>query len=209
MLKKIDHLVYAATNLQEAIEKAEDLLKVKASPGGKHPAYGTANVLISLSPETYLEIIGPDPAVKASELPELFSINKLSGPKLVTWAAKETNLEMRLTHLQEKQIAFGPIFPGRRAKPDGTVLSWRFTNPLHVIGDGLIPFLIDWGKTVNPAQSATQGCKLLDLHLEHPQFQALQPIIDALDLEINIRYAAAPAIIARILTPVGEEVLLA
>ena len=78
MLNRVDHLVYAAPNLQEAIEKVEDLFKIKVSPGGKHPAYGTANVLLSLGPETYLEIVGPDPAVTHSELPLLFNINNLS-----------------------------------------------------------------------------------------------------------------------------------
>ena len=207
MLKKIDHLVYAAPNLQEAIEKAEDLLKVKASPGGKHPLFGTANVLIALGSETYLEIIGPDSEVEASELPALFSIDKLSAPKLVTWAAKESNLEIRLDHLQEKEISFGDIFPGGRTKPDGTVLSWRFTNPLHVIGDGVIPFLIDWGETVNPARTSTQGCRLLDLQLEHPNAKKLQPIIDALGLNMQIKNGLMPKILATIQTPFGQVVM--
>lgn len=207
MLKKIDHLIYAAPNLKEAIEKAEDLLKVKASPGGRHPVYGTANVLISLGSETYLEIIGPDPRIEFSELPPLFSIDKLTAPKLVTWAAKEPDLEHRLALLHENQIPFGEIYPGQRAKPDGTVLSWHFTNPLHVVGDGVIPFLIDWGKTVNPAKTSTQGCQLLGLELEHPQAIALQPIIDALDLKMEIKKGPIPAMMATIHTPLGEVVL--
>lgn len=207
MLQKIDHLVYAAPDLQQAIEKAEDLLKVKASAGGRHPAYGTANVLISLGAASYLEIVGPDPEATGADLPPLFNINNLTEPKLVTWAAKEADLEKRLGVLSEKQIAFGAIFPGQRAKPDGTLLSWRFTNPLQVIGDGVIPFLIDWGETVHPAKTATQGCHLLDLRLKHPQARALQPVLDALELDMKITPGSEPVLSAVIARPQGEVVL--
>lgn len=57
----IDHLVYAAPDLEEGIARLERLLGVRASPGGQHLAWGTRNALIALGDEVYLEIIGPDP----------------------------------------------------------------------------------------------------------------------------------------------------
>lgn len=203
MLNRVDHLVYACLDLKEGLEKVEALLGVEASPGGKHPDFGTHNKLFALGEDCFLEVIAPDPERTDPALPSIFSINKIDEPKLVTWAAKESSLDERLDLLKKKGIPFGEALPGHRRKPDGSLISWHLTDPYSVLADGLIPFLIDWGDTIHPAVHATKGCKLLDLTLIHPEPANCQGILDALDLSTTVKQGTAPGIVARISCPKG------
>ena len=146
MLNKVDHLVYACQDLAEGLDIVENLLGVKASVGGRHPAFGTHNNLFSLGDTCFLEVIAPDPARASPDLPSIFHIDKISRPRITTWAAKECAMVERLIKLKQQGIDFGALQPGERQKPDGTIISWQLTNPYRVLGDGLIPFLIDWGR---------------------------------------------------------------
>ncbi len=60
MLPNIDHLVYTVADLGAGMDTIERLFGVRPVPGGRHPAFGTYNVLVSLGMETYLEIIAAD-----------------------------------------------------------------------------------------------------------------------------------------------------
>ena len=48
LMSRVDHLVYASPNLEEGIDRIESLLGVRATPGGSHPQWGTANALIAI-----------------------------------------------------------------------------------------------------------------------------------------------------------------
>jgi hypothetical protein len=91
-----------------------------------------------------------------------------------------------------------------RARPDGVRLTWRLTVTPRLPGDGLVPFLIDWGKTPHPAGSAPAGCTLLELRAEHPEPQCIRPLLQALDAELRLSVGPAPALIATLKTPAGR-----
>ena len=44
-----------------------------------------------------------------------------------------------------------------RARPDGVVLAWRYTDPGVVLEDRLIPYFIDWGTSPHPAATAARA----------------------------------------------------
>ncbi|HET8625239.1 MAG TPA: VOC family protein [Gemmatimonadales bacterium] len=188
----IDHLVWGAPNLEWEIERFEDLTGVRAPIGGRHPDEGTHNALIRLGPAAYLELISPDPTLPPPPHPRWFGLDTLTQPRLVTWAAKATELDGR-----------GEVRTGRRELNDGRILSWRLTYPRLHPGDGLVPFLIDWGTSPHPADSAPGGVQLVELRAEHPDPDAVRRPIRALGFELGVALGPAPALIATLSTPRG------
>jgi len=66
-----------------------------------------------------------------------------------------------------------------------------------------MPFLINWGETPHPSQSAPTGLVLENLLIEHPNPDALQKGLAALNAEVDVRRAASPALVAHIRGPNG------
>lgn len=195
---RADHLVYAAPDLKVGVDSIEKLLGVRASPGGQHPGAGTRNALVALGPATYLEIIGPDPDQPAPKGPRRFAIDTLKAPRLIGWAAREGNLEGLAEAAVKNGVTLGDIGSGSRKRPDGVLLSWRFTSPATVLGDGLVPFFIDWGTSPHPAATAATGAKLVDLRGEHPQAESVRKMLLSLGLEMPLTQGWLPALVATI-----------
>lgn len=203
----VDHLVYAVPDFQNGLEAVEELLGVRATPGGQHPNWGTRNALIALGPDIYLEIIGPDPELPPPPQGRVFGIDELDAPGLVTWAAKASELKKQVAQLSEKGLQMGKVRTGSRTKPDGELLSWQLTDPYTVLGDGLIPFLIDWGDSPHPARNAVKGGQLLELRAEHPRPAEINALLKVLDIDLPVRKGTAPRLTAIIQTP-GENIRL-
>lgn len=94
---------------------------------------------------------------------------------------------------------------GQRVEPTGTVLRWRAS--FNVLADGLIPFLIYWGGTEHPARSAPCGLIPESLRIEHRDPPALAPQLTALGADVEVKPAAAPALVAHLSGPNGRKVL--
>lgn len=203
-LSKVDHLVYAAPDLAAGIAQVERLLGVKAIPGGQHPGWGTRNALIGLGDNTYLEIIGPDPDQPKPNRPRRFGIDDLHAPRLVTWAAKGTDLEAIVENAKSRGLDLGQVQAGSRRRPDGVLLSWRLTVSPALNEGGIVPFFIDWGETPQPAASLPKGCLLVALRAEHPDAKRVQTELSVLGLNVRVASGSAPAIIATIRTPNGD-----
>ena len=155
LLATVDHLVYATPDLKASIDALEKRLGVRAAPGGQHPGRGTRNALIALSPTSYIEIIGPDPEQPKPDLPRQFGIDTLAEGRLVTWAAKSSDLEGTVTRAAGHAVKLGEVLPGSRRRPDGVLLNWRYTNPRVVVARRHRPLLHRLG-THSP--SGADGC---------------------------------------------------
>jgi hypothetical protein len=198
LLGRIDHLVYATPDLAAGVKQIEALLGIHATPGGQHPGEGTRNALVALGPTSYLEIIGPDPEQPAPAGPRKFLIDDLKEPRLVTWAAKGTNLTQLVTEARRHGVPIGDVTPGSRRTPTGVLLSWHISNQRPLVADGLVPFFIDWGETPHPAASAAAGATLLSLRAEHPEPEKVQRMLGALGLELPVVKATKPSLVATI-----------
>src|SRR5256885_1385728 len=145
VIARVDHIVYATPDLQAGIDALEKRLGIRATAGGQHPGRGTRNALIALGPATYIEIIGPDPGQPKPAAARPFGIDALAAPKVIGWAAKAQNLDQIVADAKRAGIGLGAVTPGSRQRPDGLLLSWRYTDPRTVVADGIVPFFIDWG----------------------------------------------------------------
>jgi len=202
-LGRVDHLVYAAPDLDQAIDEVEDLLGIRAEIGGSHPGGGTRNALISLGPTTYLEIIAPDPEQSDFEGQRIFRIDDVTAPTLVTWAANANDIDRLASTAIGNGKTPGSSLAGSRRRPDGVLLAWQYTDPSTVLLDGVVPFFINWGETPHPATSAPAGARLQALRVEHPDPEGVRRAFEALGLAIPVTAAPRPGLIAVIESPNG------
>jgi glyoxalase-like protein len=204
LLGRIDHLVYATPDLTAGVKQIEASLGIHATPGGQHPGEGTRNALVALGPTSYLEIIGPDPEQPAPAGPRKFHIDDLKESRLVTWAAKGTNLTQFVADARRRGVPVGDVIPGSRRTPAGALLSWHISNQRAFVADGLVPFFIDWGDTPHPAKSAAAGATLISLRAEHPDPEDVRRMLAALGLELPVTRGAQPSLVATIAGPRGR-----
>ncbi len=200
----VDHLVYATPDLAQGVDELEQLLGIRATPGGQHPGLGTRNALIALGPDSYIEIVAPDPGQPAPSTPRWFGIDELEHSILVTWAAKGTDLEELRETAVQNGIPLGAVTRGGRRRPDGVELSWQLTDPCASVADGIVPFFIDWGLSQHPAQSAAKGATLVSLRAEHPDSNSVQQMVRQLGLPLAVGAAARAALVATIDCPRGR-----
>jgi hypothetical protein len=199
----LDHLVYATPDLDRTIEGLEERLGVRATPGGRHPGEGTRNALIGLGADSYLEILAPDPEQSPPDRPLWLGLEGLTRPRLSGWAVKARDLDGFRERAAESRVRLGPVVEGSRRRSDGTLLFWRFTDPHLIVAEGLVPFLIDWGSSPHPADSAPRGVGLSALRAEHPNPAGVAALLRAIGLELPVTKGPRSALIAVLATPRG------
>lgn len=192
----VDHLVYGAPTLQGGVEQVERRLGVRPAAAGRHPQYGTRNALLALGPETYLEVMAPDPGLATPEGGTLFGLEELDEPRLVTWALRREDIGEAAYRARGRGVDLGPVQAGSRERPNGTALSWRLTDPRATPVGGLVPFLIAWGETPHPADGAPEGGELLGLRAEHPEPEAARDALAALGVEMEVVEGIQPRLTA-------------
>lgn len=202
LLSKIDHLVYAVPDLHEGIESITTLFGVKPMIGGQHQGLGTWNALLSLGSGIYFEILAPDPE-QPDVVAKWLGLENLVEAKLTRWAAKTEQIEEIVARTNLGGLHLGNIFPGSRTKPDGTVLKWKLSNPMIDPGDGIIPFLIDWGNSPHPEVDLPKGCELVKLEVFHPVPENIESGLALLDVDLEVQNREVPGLVATIETPNG------
>jgi hypothetical protein len=199
----VDHLVYAAHDLAEAIEEIGNRLGIRPAAGGTHAGGLTHNALLSLGEGSYLEVIAPVPGKGGAEgLP--FGLSGLVAPRLVTWALAVEDIESRVEAARARGYDPGAIIPGGRDLPDGGRLEWRLAITPQPSGGGPVPFLIQWTSEPHPSRTSPQGCRLVRLRGEHPQAEGIRETLEALGVDLTVAAGREPRLIATLETPRGE-----
>lgn len=159
----LDHLVVTARTLQAGVDHVQDRLGVRMSPGGRHPAMGTHNALLSLG-AVYLEVIAIDPDATAPGRARWFGLDHFDGPpSLSHWVMQTSDLDATL--------ARAPKGAGRVIAVTRGDLNWNIAVPDDgmTLYDGAFPGLIEWPEGVHPAARLPDaGCRLSSFRITHP-----------------------------------------
>ncbi len=200
---RIDHIIYAAPDLEAAVTVINKRLGVRAAGGGQHIGRGTRNKVLALGPHPYPEIIAPDPHQPEPAAPRPYGIDGVTRAGLVGWALACDDIEGALGEARAKGYDPGDMIDGHRLTATGTMLRWRVTS--NALPAGVVPFLISWGDTPHPAITAPPGLTLESLHIEHPDPASVMAYLHCLDAQVEVRPAREPALVARVKGPSGRD----
>lgn len=201
----LDHVVYAAPDIDELVASFRERTGADPPLGGRHVGRGTRNYLAGLGGDAYLELIGPDdPAQRASIT--AFGISSLSAPQIVGWVIHPEDIETRVAAARAAGYDPGEIGPLSRRTPDGTLLEWRLTKDAPDDRDGLVPRLIDWQRAPHPARAGLPELPLVSLTGFHPDPDAVRKDLRALGAELDVR-PGQPGFELTIETPRGRVTL--
>jgi hypothetical protein len=201
---KLDHLVYAVPDLESAIDRFSRQLGSVPVLGGRHEGLGTHNAILPLAGETYVELMAADPTLPAPDTARPFGLDLLQGPRLVTWAVRSRNIEADAKRSLERGYDPGIVFEMSRKQPCGQTLNWKLSLRREALGDGLVPFVIDWGSARHPAAAADSiPCALSNFSAQHPDPQPVRDALAALGVELSVDRASTPSLRARLTGPAG------
>ncbi|MCB0518880.1 MAG: VOC family protein [Lewinellaceae bacterium] len=201
--ERIDHLVYAVPDLDQAIKDIEKKFGIAPIKGGTHKSQGTHNALVHLGSRRYLEILAIDKSNKQVKPPHWMGLDLIGRPRLTRWAVSTNDLDKDVDFLTEIDPRLGEIKGGQRRRPDGTKLFWKFSLPLPAPEVEVLPFIINWQGSDHPTNTLPEGCNLIALKATHPTPFLIEPAIHALDVDIEIDTAVEVSLTAIIDTPNG------
>jgi len=233
MPTQIDHLVVAATSLEQGVQWCEALFGITPALGGEHALFGTHNRLFKIATPkfsmAYFEIIAINPAAVRSKKtttlhphrwfdldnPELQkSISK--EPRLIHFVASSPDIKAARMALRMEGIDRGPAIHAERQTSKG-LLHWQISVRAdgQRLFDGALPTLIQWGKPdateplrLHPRNTLPRsGVTLQNIDITHPSAEKLQTAYASIGLN-GISISEGPANIkATLKTPKGIVVL--
>ena len=136
---RIDHVVLAVRDLDASATRLWDEHGLRFTPGGRHPQWGTANMVAPLG-EDYVELLGVvDEAVGSrSVLGRALMEVSADGDRWFSVCLADDDIDATAARLGLT------VRPGSRTRPDGTELRWRGAG-IEERGDDLwLPFFIAW-----------------------------------------------------------------
>jgi len=233
MPTQIDHLVVAATSLEQGVQWCEALFGITPALGGEHALFGTHNRLFKIATPkfsmAYFEIIAINPAaVRSKKTTTLHphrwfdldnselqkSISK--EPRLIHFVASSPDIKAARMALRMEGIDRGPAIHAERQTSKG-LLHWQISVRAdgQRLFDGALPTLIQWGKPdateplrLHPRNTLPRsGVTLQSIDITHPSAEKLQTAYASIGLN-GISISEGPANIkATLKTPKGIVVL--
>lgn len=207
---RLDHLSYAAgpDGLASTAARIGGLLGCEFLDGGVHPRFGTRNMILPLSGETYLEIVEvlDHPASDKAPFGQAVRARSVLGGGWLGWAVAVQDISAPEERLGR------PAAQGSRHRPDGTELRWKQIGINGLIADPQLPFFIQWEvpSELHPSAGATGDFSLACLEIAgDPQrvSEWLGESVEAPLEDVKVEWVAphgTPGIIAvQIQTPGG------
>lgn len=136
---RLDHVVLAVRNLDEAAARLVRQHGLASVPGGRHPAWGTANRIVPLH-DAYLELLAvtDEDVARTTALGTAIAETAADGD---AWFA----LCLRDDRIEETARRLGlELHDGSRTLPDGRAISWRSAGIDDPQRPPDLPFYIEW-----------------------------------------------------------------
>jgi hypothetical protein len=203
---QLDHIMWAAPDLNEGITYIEQLTGIRATPGGRHPGRGTHNALLSLQQNCYLEIIAPDPS-QALDNNLGATIKALKSPGIFTYCVQTRDMDALVRAAKQAHIAIRGPDRWTRDQPDGEPLEWLLAFTDETPFGAHVPFYIDWLKSPHPSTTAVSGLTLASFVVTHPDQEGLAALYAALGIDIQVMRGDRPSMRAVLQSPRGEITL--
>ena len=136
---RLDHVVYAVRDLDEAAVRFREELGLDSDVGGWHERWGTANRIVPLG-DQYLELVAvlDDAAASANGFGRDVLERAASGGGWLTIAAVADDIEKVASRLGLD------VGTGSRTRPGGEVVRWRMAGLEDPRRDPWMPFFLAW-----------------------------------------------------------------
>lgn len=201
----LDHLVIGTPDLAGTVAAFQAATGIEPVFGGNHPGRGTRNYLVGLGDRQYLELIGINPDDPVDEADLFFGLGDCTKPQFRTWAVRTDDLDQAIPTLRSAGLLVGEPMAGHRGLPDGSMLSWRLTDP-RPEPTGVHPFLIEWGDNHPASSGSLPEVELVRLIVTHPQAAEFERSLRTTGLRIDVD-PGRPEVSAIIRTPKGTITL--
>ncbi|EEC50295.1 predicted protein [Phaeodactylum tricornutum CCAP 1055/1] len=171
----IDHIVLAASDLEDAISQFERKTGMKPVIAGTIKGLGIKCARVSFTDATYIEIIAPDPK-GPGPIGELIKNKKIDDLTPFHFAIRTSRAEA----LKEEVTKWG-YTPDHitmfGAKPDGTPRKWEMLYLYgHKIG-GICPFFINWANSDHPCATLPVVGKLKKVYVRAPENDPMHQLL--------------------------------
>ena len=136
---RVDHVVLAVRDLDASAKRLWDEHGIRFAPGGRHPQWGTANMIAPLGGD-YLELLGV--------VDEDVGVGTVLGRTLLELSAEGDrwfSICLADDEIEATAERLGlTVQPGSRTRPDGTEVRWRGAGIEERGADLWLPFFISW-----------------------------------------------------------------
>ena len=136
---RIDHAVLAVRDLDASARRFREEHGLRFAPGGRHPQWGTANMIAPLG-DDYLELLGvvDEEVGRGTVLGRTLLELSADGDRWFSICLADDDIEATSRRLGLT------VQPGSRTRPDGTEVRWRGAGIEERGADLWLPFFISW-----------------------------------------------------------------
>ncbi len=184
---RFDHIVVGAKSLDSGNKWMKRRCGVEIPAGGRHLHMATHNLVTATGPDTYLEVIAPDPATTAPNRPRWFGLDDKSvverlevSPFPLAWVVSTHRLESACAKARSVGVDVGRPMSMSRGN-----LNWRIAvrdDGFPGIG-GIAPVIMEWPKGMNAAGGMIDlGLRICGISITTPHADKLTELLDALGL---------------------------
>jgi hypothetical protein len=133
---RIDHIVLGVRDLPAAATIRWERFGLEAQPGGPHAAAGTANMVVPVGNDQFIELLTVSNPESPHPIVRWLTRQLARGDRLLLLAVEPPDLSAAARRLGE------PIFDVHRVSSDGRQVDFRLTGVIGGWGPDLLPFFV-------------------------------------------------------------------